>query len=155
MNTIANRILFCLALASAPTLHAADDQAPLTAEVLAQCAEQVKTLRSEAERLNAQAAEQAERRERLEAQRQKLRENSESRKRYNEAARAFNDKVAAFQEELAEINALKTRYAENCASRDYRREDLDALPQAQREAMRRGLSGVRVPYDPRTATDGD
>ena len=121
---------------------------------LAQCAEQVKALRSEAERLNAQAAEQAERRKRLEAQRQNLHDDSESRERYNEAARAFNEEVAAFQEELTEINALKTRYAENCASRDYRREDFDALPQAQREAMRRGLSDVRVPYDPRAETGG-
>lgn len=153
MNTTANRIVFCLVLAFAPTLQAADDATPLTAEALAQCAEQVKMLRSEAERLNAQASEQAERRERLEAQRQNLHEDSASRERYNKAARAFNEEVAAFQEELTDINALKTRYAENCARRDYRRGDLDALPKAQREAMRQGLSDVRVPYDARAETD--
>lgn len=143
----ANRILFCLALGISPALSAADDEALLGTEALAECAEQVKTLRSEAERLNAQAAEQDARRERLEAQRQNLHNDSESRERYNEAARAFNEEVAAFQEELTEINALKTRYTENCAGRDYRREDLEALPKAQQEAMQRGLSDVRIPYD--------
>lgn len=151
----AQPILFCVALGLSPALSAADDEKLLGAGALAECAEQVQTLRSEAQRLNAQAAQQAERRERLEAQRQNLHEDSESRERYNEAARAFNEDVAAFQEELTAINALKARYAENCAGRDYRRSDLDALPEAHRKAMRRGLDDVSVPYAVRDpASDG-
>ena len=84
-------------------------------------------------------------RERLEAERRDL-HDSQSRKRYNEAARAFNEEVADFQRDLDAINALKARYAENCAGRDYRRADLNTLPEAQQKAMRRGLDDITVPY---------
>lgn len=146
----AKRILLCCSLLLSPALQANEDSADLlSAEALAVCAQQVQTLRSESERLNALAAEHERRRERLEAERQNL-HDSESRERYNEAASAFNEEVAAFQEDLEAINALKARYADNCAGRDYRRADLDALPEAQRRAMRRGLDDVSVPY---AATD--
>lgn len=142
----AKRILFCCTLLLSPALQAQEDSAaPLSAEALAECAAQVQTLRSESERLNALAAEHERRRERLEAERRDL-HDSESRKRYNEAARAFNEEVADFQRDLDAINALKARYAENCAGRDYRRADLDTLPEAQQKAMRRGLDDITVPY---------
>ena len=95
--------------------------------------------------INALAAEHERRRERLEAERRDL-HDSQSRKRYNEAARAFNEEVADFQRDLDAINALKARYAENCAGRDYRRADLNTLPEAQQKAMRRGLDDITVPY---------
>lgn len=129
---------------SAPAAATAGDDL-LTADALAECATMVARLRSESERLNATAAEHEQRREQLEARRQRL-HDSEGRRRYNEAARAFNEDVADFEEALQEVNAMRDRYSERCAKRDYRREDLEALPEALREAMRRGLDDVSVPY---------
>lgn len=123
----------------------AQEREPMSAAQLEQCAQQVQALRAESARLNAAAAEQDAERDALAEQRAAVGESREAAQRYNERATAFNERMARFRDDLAEINATRDAYAQQCAERPYRRADLEAMPAPLRNAMRQGLADVRVP----------
>jgi hypothetical protein len=146
-------------LLGSPALQA--ESAPLSAEALARCANQVHTLRDESGRLTAKNAEFDQRRTAinqrsvaLKAEREQVPPNDlqaglamrEKLKLHHEQTLAFNASVEQLKREIDSLNALKRDYDGNCASRSYRRADLEALPSAHQEAMRAGLGGVQVPY---------
>ncbi|MGQ0619208.1 MAG: hypothetical protein ACT4QA_04685 [Panacagrimonas sp.] len=144
------------------SVQAGDDGTRLTADALARCANQVKTLREESARLmqlNARhdqtraminhrsAALQAERDAMSPDDLAKGLDFNQRMIRHTFETATFNQTIAEFKREIIAIDALKTDYDRHCAQRPYRRADLDALPDAAaREAMRAGLSGVQVPY---------
>lgn len=126
---------------------------PLTADELARCASQVQRLQQESARLTAVAQRHDALRTELGEEMQAIGDSETRRAQYNARATAFNEEVQAFARELAEINRVKADYAEQCANRQYRQTDLEALPAEQQEAMRAGLDGVLVPYDGRAAAE--
>lgn len=150
---------FLATLLLAGTAHAQAE--PLSADALAQCAQQVRQLRGEAPRLLARNA-------RLDAQRESIRRRqramteaanaigsddletgldySERRRVLNEEAKAFNAEIARIRDEIAAINIVKQQYAANCAQRSYRRSDFERLSPEAQAAMRAGLDGIEVPY---------
>lgn len=142
----------------------AQEEKPLSADELAECAALVQTLREESPPLNQQAAQFDKRRAALRQRYAQVREELESGAadagegtrsqdrwaRYNSDAAAFNEDIAEFRREVNELNKVKDEYDRNCAGRAYRRSDLEELPEDAREAMRAGTADIRVPY-----TDGE
>lgn len=160
-NTPLAAAMVLIAIVSA-SARAGDDATRLTADALARCADQVKTLRQESARLMQLNASHDQTRNRinqrsatLQAERDAMNPDDLAKGLdFNQRMIAhtfetatFNQEIAQFKREIIAIDALKTDYDRNCAQRPYRRADLDALPDpVAREAMRAGLSGVQVPY---------
>ncbi|MGH8516785.1 MAG: hypothetical protein ACREUE_04935 [Panacagrimonas sp.] len=141
--------------------HAAAQSTPLAPDVLARCASQVLQLREESTRLTQKSAE-------IDVRRNAINERSAALKTERDALKpddlegglavrqhlqdhhaqtvAFNGEVEKLKTEIRAVNVLKRDYDSACANRSYRRADLDALPEAARNAMRAGLGGVQVPY---------
>ncbi len=135
--------------------------AALSAEALAQCAQRVQQLRSEAPQLLARS-------ERLDLQRKSIQQRqrvlaeqaggianddlragldySERRRVLNDEAEAFNLDVERIRDRIAAINVVKQQYDAGCAQRPYRRADFERLSPAAQAAMRAGLDGIEVPY---------
>lgn len=127
----------------------ADDADTLSADTLARCAEKVETLRAEGTRLSELAGEHDTKRQALQEEREAIGDSEERRTAYNRRAEAFNEGIKRYVDELAAINETKDAYDRDCANRPYARSDLEALPEERQQAMRRGLSDVRIPYDGR------
>ena len=136
-------------------------ETPLSAPELAQCAQRVQTLRSDAPRLNQQSVRLEQRRalinrrgDQLKAsaaqlQRDDLQAGLElhtRRQQHNAEATAFNAEIAHFRQQVDALNLLKDDYDRSCAQRPFRRADLMALPAPQRQAMQMGLADIAVPY---------
>lgn len=148
----------CAAL-SAQVAHAQAE--PLGAEALAQCAQQVRHLRSEAPRLLARNAQLDVQRESIQQRQRAMTaeaqgigsedlkaglDYSERRRVLNDEAKAFNLEIERIKNEIRAINAVKQQYAANCAQRSYRRSDFERLDPEAQAAMRAGLEGIEVPY---------
>lgn len=152
----------------AGTAMAQTAPAPLDSAALNACATQVQNLRVESNRINQKNAE-------LDVRRKAINERSAALKTERDnvpadnlerglAVRAslqehvsntvkFNAEIEQIKREIVAVNLLKQNYDRDCANRSYRRNDLAALPEAQRAAMQAGLGGVQVPYlDPATPT---
>ncbi|MHA7833410.1 MAG: hypothetical protein ACX94A_02900 [Algiphilus sp.] len=122
------------------------DEAALSSEALARCASEVHRLRTESLRLLEQSQANDVQRASLAEQQRALAADPAARAAYNTRAEAFNAEMAQFRSEVRALNALKAHYEAHCAQRPYRRADLEALPEAHRHAMRRGLADIRVPF---------
>lgn len=142
-TTIASILL--AALSGTVYADRAPEPAPLNADELAHCAAQVQLMRSESERLWAQADADKERREQLRALYKKSSDSPEQLLRYNEQAQAFNKRMYLFRLEVGDINEVRDAYENDCANRPYQRERLNDLPEAKAQAMREGLGDVRLP----------
>lgn len=143
----------CFSLGPAHAEQGSDNV--LSAEALARCASQVHTLRLESQRLQQMAPRNDARRDALAEQRAALADDGEAaRNRYNTEAAAFNEQMARYRADLQAVNELKAHYHQHCAQRAYRRDDLEALPEAYQRAMRQGLADIQVPYGGSEATDG-
>ncbi len=138
-------IIMAASIAVSVPAHA-QQPSPLSPQQLANCASQVQQLRSEAVRLNQQAAAHDSRRDELARLRDAARTSTEILISYNQQATAFNSEMVAFREDMDRINEVKRAYDQGCANRSYRRSDLAALPQDKANAMRTGLADVRVPH---------
>jgi outer membrane murein-binding lipoprotein Lpp len=134
---------------------------PLGAGALAQCAQQVQQLRSEAPRLLARNAQLDVQRESIRRRQHAMSEEakgigsgeleagldySERRRVLNDEARTFNAEIERIRGEIDAINAVKQQYTANCAQRSYRRSDFERLSPEAQAAMRAGLEGIEVPY---------
>ena len=148
-------------LCASAVAQAQATEAPLNPAELAQCAQQVQTLRHDAPRLNAQSERLEARRTQITARGEKLKADvaagqtdqlhanlalRERRQQHNAEASAFNGEIAQFVREVNALNLLKDQYDRNCSTRPFRRNDLQALPPEARRAMQMGLSDVVVPY---------
>lgn len=168
MNT---RMLRCAAATAAGMMLAATVQAqpgPLSVPELRRCAAQVQELRAESGRILAQNARNDLRRDALNQRSEALRSERarlsaedlksglgfhDRNQRHRDELIAFNTEVEQLKRDIVAVDALKRDYQTGCASRPYRRSDLDALPETERNAMRRGLADVEVPYlDPAAAS---
>jgi chromosome segregation ATPase len=154
-----NKVSLMLVLFAAGTAQAQTE--PLGGEALAQCAQQVQQLRSEAPRLLARNDELDVQRESIQQRQRALSaeaagigsddlqaglDYSERRRLLNQEASTFNAEIERIKDEIRAINVVKQQYAANCAQRSYRRSDFERLrPQAQ-AAMRAGMEGIEVPY---------
>lgn len=160
MNPTMNRAAALLVLLISPVAVLANET-PLSPVELANCAQQVQTLRSDAPRLSAWSEDLEARRARINARGDSLKLDvaqqqkddlqkglalHDRRQQHNSEAGAFNVEIERFKREVAVINGLKDRYDRECSTRPFRRSDLMALPEAQRRAMQMGLADVVVPY---------
>lgn len=154
-------VAFTLAAPLAAAQSGAAQPAPLAPDVLARCASQVQQLREESTRLQQKSAE-------IDVRRNAINERSAALKAERDALKAddlqgglavrqhlqdhqaqtlaFNAEVEKLKSEIRQVNVLKKDYDGTCANRSYRRADLEALPEASRNAMRVGLGGVQVPF---------
>lgn len=139
----------------------------LTPDALARCASQVQSLREESSRLNQLNARYDGTRKLIDNRSAALQTERDAldpddlakgldfrqrMQRHTDETIAFNAEIEQLKRDVSAIGALRTEYDQNCAQRPYRRADLDALPEAARNAMRAGLAGVQVPYlDPAVA----
>jgi Skp family chaperone for outer membrane proteins len=161
MNRWIAPTLTALACALAAPGAAAQPAAPLAPDVLARCAAQVQQLREESARLTQKSAETDVRRNTinqrsaaLKAERDALKPDDlegglavrQRLQDHHAQTLAFNAEVEKLKTEIRQVNVLKGEYDAHCANRSYRRADLEALPEAARNAMRVGLGGVQVPY---------
>ncbi|MGQ0698976.1 MAG: hypothetical protein ACT4PZ_12130 [Panacagrimonas sp.] len=151
-----------LALTASLTCGAAQTQAPaLSAEQLARCAGQVQSLRDESARIHTLNAQHDRTRDAINARSAALKAERntidpddldaglnlrERLAQHTANTLAFNAEIAKIRGEINAVSALKDEYDRNCAQRPYRRTDFDSLPEAARNAMRAGLSGVQVPF---------
>lgn len=148
-------------LLAVATCAAQAQSGPLSLPELRRCAAQVQELRTESSRIMRQHARNEQRRETYNQRSEALRNERASlsaeelragldfhdrNQRHQDELKAFNTEIEQFKHEIIAVNVLKRNYEQTCASRPYRRSELDALPEAEREAMRRGLSDVQVPY---------
>jgi hypothetical protein len=132
----------------------------LSAPALARCATQVQTLRAESARLLQTNAEYEVRRNTYNARSATLKAERDALKPDDLAASlawkqaqqshqallvAFNADVEKLKSDIRAINVVKADYDVTCAGRPYRRQDLEAMPEAARNAMSSGLGGVQVP----------
>lgn len=154
-------LLVCLIAGTAVPVAAQTQAPPLDASSLARCASQVISLREESARLIQKNTVLDQRRNQInqrsaafDAERATLpADNLEAGlnfrqrlKQHQSETLAFNAQVETYKDEVRAVNAVKQDYDRSCANRSYRRADLDAMPAQAREAMRRGLSDVQVPY---------
>ena len=139
---------------------AAAKPAALSAESLSRCAGQMQTLRAESARLMQTNSEYEVRRNTYNARSSTLKTERDALKPDDLAAGlawkqaqqdhqaqlvSFNADVEKLKSDIRAINVVKKEYDSGCAGRPYRKEDLDALPEAARNAMSAGLGGVQVP----------
>lgn len=150
------------ALMAGTVLAQGSSQAPaLSPEALARCAAQVQTLRADSAALTQKNAEYDlrrnainERSATIKAERDALKPDDfdggtalrEQIKQHTAQTLAFNADVEQLKRDIEAVNVVKRDYDSNCANRPYRPADLEALPEADRAAMRAGLGGVQVPY---------
>jgi chromosome segregation ATPase len=145
MNT--SRILCALLLTVAS--NAASAAEPLSASELAECArlsldmeQTAATLRENAAQFEADHAEL----DRLHADVRPMEEGGGERwSRYNRAIDAYQEKIGPLETQVEQINRQQARFAELCAGRPYNPADLEALPDAQRQAMEDGPSDISIP----------
>lgn len=154
-----------LGLTAAAIAHA--ESQPLTLPELQRCASQVQQLRQDSARLTQQSSQLAAERDAINQRSAALTAEDartaqtdlknglalHQRRMDNQAqAVALNARLAPLHREIDSLNLLKADYDRNCSGRPYRRAELDTLPEAQRVAMRAGMSDLRVPYiDPASA----
>lgn len=134
---------------------------PLSPNELAQCAQRVHTLRSDAPRLTEQSVRLEQRRALINhrgdqlklsvanAQRDDLKSGLDlhsRRQQHNAEATAFNAEMERFKQQVNALNVLKNDYDRSCSQRPFRRSELMALPEPQRRAMQTGLADIVVPY---------
>lgn len=146
--------------ASAQQSPAASKPPALPADVLARCADQMQTLRADSARLMQTNTEYEVRRnaynERtaaLKTERDALKPDDlaaglawkQSQQDHQAQLVSFNADVEKLKNDIRGLNKVKSEYDSNCAGRPYRKQDLDALPEAARNAMSAGLGGVQVP----------
>lgn len=154
-------------LALAWTASLAAQETPLSAAALVRCADQALTLRTESAQIQARLPQLEARRRELDGRAAALQAQARSdtgelraglslyerRRQHNDEVLALNAQVERIRGEIHSLNAVRQEYHGRCANRPYRRADLNALPAAQREAMRAGLADVQVPYlDPTAPT---
>ena len=143
------------------SMAASAEVPPLSLNELRACASQVQQLRSESNRLvdlsprndlrrntiNARTAALNAERARLSSDDLKSGLNFHQRnKAHHSDTLAFNAEMAQYRSDVVAVNALKSRYDQQCNGRPYRRSDFDSLTESQRQAMRIGLSDIEVPY---------
>lgn len=143
------------------SLAHAGQTVPLSADELARCAGQVQQLRTGSSRiladnarLDAQRASIFERRREIDTEAAAQDRGNLStgltlgkrRERLNAEAATFNARIEQIRRDIAAINEVKLDYEQSCASRSFRRRDLEQLPLAAQDAMRAGLDDVQVPY---------
>lgn len=136
------------------TSHAQAEQAPLSAVELAQCADQVQTLRAKSARLNQKNAEFEKRRTDIKARSGELNDGAklsaidenQKRLRLNTDVLRFNGDIKQFGSDVAALNVVKKNYDARCSGRSYRHSDFASLTPGARAAMQAGLSDVQVPY---------
>lgn len=159
------RLYVLSSLASVGLLLAGAGQAraPLSATELAQCAQWVAQLQTVSPQLLQRSDAIAATRQQIEAERRaqqtqsvRLRDDDleqglslfEQREALNQRAIALNRQLKTLREDIAANSQVRDQYDATCSGRPYARQDLEALPDAQRQAMRRGLGHVQVPYLP-------
>lgn len=140
---------------------AAANNTPLTAPALQQCANHALTLRTESARLlrenaalDVRRASINQRLDALQTERAALPPDDldrglalhERNRQYQEDARVFNEDIDTYKQKVIALNEVRQTYDAECADRSYQRSDLEALPAAAQDAMRRGLSDVQVPF---------
>lgn len=80
------------------------------------------------------------------------RRNAELRNYYNagngsqDDKLAFNQQMQKYRQDVIALNQVKEAFAQQCAGRNARMSDVEKLPDALRQAWRRGLDHVEVPY---------
>lgn len=134
---------------------------PLSAAELAQCAEQVQTLRTKSAHLHQENAEFERRRADITARSSELKDRRRSPAQtdiqaninqnkkmldLNVDTAKFNAEIQQFRSAVAALNVVKENYDATCSGRPYRRSDFANLAPAARAAMQAGLSDIRVPY---------
>jgi hypothetical protein len=159
-HTTLHRLAACVAAALCAGQSRAEGP-PLSATELARCASQVQTLRSESARIDQLSKQHDQTRARIQQRNAAFQQENQAlapddlkgglelRQRvqqHNAETTVFNTEIDKIRGEITALNALRDDYDRNCASRSYRRADLDRLPEPARNAMRAGLSGVLVPY---------
>ena len=161
MNRWTRPLLACLIASAALPAAAQAEAPPLDATSLARCATQVLSLRQESARLiqkntvlDQRRTQINQRSDAFDAERAALDPDDlnaglnyrQRLKQHQSETLAFNAQIEAYKDEVRSINTVKQDYDRNCANRSYRRADLEAMPESARNAMRRGLSDVQVPY---------
>lgn len=139
-----------ISLALASSVHAAtEEQLPLTASQLRQCALQIQTLRRRSMALMDQNQQLQRRLQKLSKAHAKLdpknNDNQQAWAQYNARAADYNRDMARFRSDVVAINEIKQTYDQNCANRSFRQADFQQLSKALQFAMRAGLSDIRVP----------
>lgn len=136
------------------------ERAPLSAAELAQCADQVQTLRARSAQLNEKNAEFEKRRADIKTRTNALKNSEASANTGTQASSShnqknirlkatiaqFNDDIEQFRNKVVALNQVKENYDAGCSGRSYRRSDFSNLKPASRAAMKAGLGDVQVPY---------